>query len=131
MNFINTVYTNCVKSYKHIPYTWEHNRAMQKFTKELLGYCPYPYHDLDKIFMYALFPYLGTKIIQSIHKFVVPHHLKIGKKHMDFQEAVFDWCIAHLTKADKQDSGWVTYQKRYWMFKEELEPIFEKYNLKD
>lgn len=131
MNIFSTVKTNCVKSWKHIPYTWAHNRCMQSETKRILGYCPYPLHDVDKLLMYIFLPFLGTTVIQQIHKKYASHHLVEGKKHMNFQEAVFDWHIAHFTKKDKQDSAWVTKEKRYKMFDAELNPIFDKLNLRE
>ncbi len=122
--------TNIKKSYKHIPYTFKHWKMVLKLEKKYIGYYKYPFHDLDKLFMYIFFPYLGTKIIQKIHTKFANHHLRKYKKHMNFDEAILDWESARFTKPDKPLDAWDTYQKYFTEFSNELLPIFEKFNLK-
>ena len=119
--------TNIKKSYKHIPYTFKHWKMVLKLEKKYIGYYKYPFHDLDKLFMYIFFPYLGTKIIQKIHTKFANHHLRKYKKHMNFDEAILDWESARFTKPDKPLDA---YQKYFTEFSNELLPIFEKFNLK-
>lgn len=122
--------TNIKKSYKHIPYTFKHWKMVLKLEKKYIGYYKYPFHDLDKLFMYIFFPYLGTKVIQKIHTKFADHHLRKYKKHMNFDEAILDWESARFTKPDKPLDAWDTYQKYFTEFSNELLPIFEKFNLK-
>lgn len=122
--------TNIKKSYKHIPYTFKHWLMVLKLEKKYIGYYKYPFHDLDKLFMYIFVPYLGTKVIQKIHTKFANHHLRKYKKHMNFDEAILDWESARFTKPDKPLDAWDTYQKYFTEFSNELLPIFEKFNLK-
>lgn len=124
------IITNIKKSYKHIPYSWKHYLMVMKLEKKYIGYYKYPFHDLDKIFMYIFFPFLGTKVIQKIHTRFAKHHLRKYKKHMNFDEAILDWESARFTKPDKPMDAWETYQKLFTDFSDDLLPIFEKFNLK-
>ena len=124
------IITNIKKSYKHIPYSWKHYLIVMKLEKKYIGYYKYPFHDLDKIFMYIFFPFLGTKVIQKIHTRFAKHHLRKYKKHMNFDEAILDWESARFTKPDKPMDAWETYQKLFTDFSDDLLPIFEKFNLK-
>lgn len=122
--------TNIKKSYKHIPYTFKHWLMVLKLEKKYIGYYKYPFHDLDKLFMYIFFPYLGTKVIQKIHTKFADHHLRKYKKHMNFDEAILDWESARFTKPDKPMNAWETYQKYFTEFSDGLLPFFDKFNLK-
>ena len=124
------IITNIKKSYKHIPYSWKHYLMVMKLEKKYIGYYKYPFHDLDKIFMYIFFPFLGTKVIQKIHTRFAKHHLRKYKTHMHFDEAILDWESARFTKPDKTMDAWETYQKLFTDFSDDLLPIFEKFNLK-
>ena len=124
------IITNIKKSYKHIPYSWKHYIMVMKLEKKYIGYYKYPFHDLDKIFMYIFFPFLGTKVIQKIHTRFAKHHLRKYKKYMNFDEAILDWESARFTKPDKPMDAWETYQKLFTDFSDDLLPIFEKFNLK-
>lgn len=124
------IITNIKKSYKHIPYSFKHYIMVMKLEKKYIGYYKYPFHDLDKIFMYIFFPFLGTKVIQKIHTRFAKHHLRKYKKHMNFDEAILDWESARFTKPDKPMNAWETYQKLFTDFSDDLLPIFEKFNLK-
>lgn len=55
------IITNIKKSYKHIPYSWKHYIMVMKLEKKYIGYYKYPFHDLDKIFMYIFFPFFRNK----------------------------------------------------------------------
>ena len=124
------IITNIKKSYKHIPYSFKHYIMVMKLEKKYIGYYKYPFHDLDKIFMYIFFPFLGTKVIQKIHTRFAKHHLRKYKKYMNFDEAILDWESARFTKPDKPMDAWETYQKLFTDFSDDLLPIFEKFNLK-
>lgn len=124
------IITNIKKSYKHIPYSWKHYLMVMKLEKKYIGYYKYPFHDLDKIFMYIFSPFLGTKVIQKIHTRFAKHHLRKYKKHMHFDESILDWESARFTKPDKPMDAWETYQKLFTDFSDDLLPIFEKFNLK-
>lgn len=100
------IITNIKKSYKHIPYSFKHYIMVMKLEKKYIGYYKYPFHDLDKIFMYIFFPFLGTKVIQKIHTRFAKHHLRKYKKHMHFDEAILDWESARFTKPDKPMDAW-------------------------
>ena len=124
------IITNIKESYKHIPYSFKHYLMVMKLEKKYIGYYKYPFHDLDKIFMYIFLSFLGTKMIQKIHTRFAKHHLRKYKKHMRFDEAILDWESARFTKPDKPMDAWETYQKLYTDFSDDLLPIFEKFNLK-
>ena len=124
------IITNIKKSYKHIPYSWKHYLMVMKLEKKYIGYYKYPFHDLDKIFMYIFFPFLGTKVIQKIHTRFAKHHLRKYKKYMNFVYSILDQESARFTKPDKPMDAWVTYQKLFTDFRDDLLPIFEKFNLK-
>lgn len=99
MNIIN----ECVKSFKHIPYTFKHYLMMCELQKQYIGYVKYPFHDLDKLFMYLFFPFLGVNKISKIHKKYNKHHI-VEYKDFDkcnYEEAILDWESAHYTKPDK------------------------------
>lgn len=52
---------NIIDSWKHIPYTLRHYAAFLRTEKKYIGYYKYKFHDLDKVLMYILIPWLGTK----------------------------------------------------------------------
>lgn len=49
---------------------------------------------------------------------------------MHFDEAILDWESARFMKPDKSMDSWETYQKLFTDFSDDLQPIFEKFNLK-
>ena len=93
---------NIIDCYKHVPYTWKHYLAFLKLERSLLGYYKYKFHDLDKLFWYIFFPFLGTKRIKKIHQKFNKHHIQYNKFICNYEEAVIDWECARFTKADKQ-----------------------------
>ena len=69
---------------------------------ETFGYVKYHFHDWDKLIMYFLFPFLGTKIIKKIHRKISRHHL--DENTVNFracEEALLDWESSRFTKKDK------------------------------
>ena len=100
-----------------------------KLEKKYIGYYKYPLHDLDKLSMYILFPYLGTEVIQKIHTRFANHHLRKYKKHMNFDEAILDWESARFTKPDKPLDAFDTMCKYYPEYKAQLIPILKRFNL--
>ena len=73
--------------------TIKHYRQYLKLEKKLLGYYKYKFHDIDKILMYILFPFLGKNKIQKIHRYICPHHLTKYKtaNKVNFEALVIDW----------------------------------------
>jgi len=93
---------NILKCWNHIPYTIKHYIAFLKLQKKLLGYSKYKFHDLDKIFMYILIPFIGTKRIKKIHKAINRHHIIDTKRRScNYEEAIIDWECSRSTKPDK------------------------------
>lgn len=54
------IISNIIDSWKHIPYTLRHYIAFLKTEKKYIGYYKYKFHDLDKVLMYIIIPWLGT-----------------------------------------------------------------------
>ena len=94
---------NIKDSYRHIPYSFNHYLMVLKLQKQLLGYYKYKFHDLDKIFLYIFFPFLGTKKISKIHRRINRHHIEDYKSFdkINFDEAIIDFESARYTKSDK------------------------------
>ena len=92
-----------------IKYTIEHRKALNSIAKKHGFY--YPFHDLDKLFLYVIF---GKKITGKIHRLYSRHHERINKAtgKLDIKnkfEAAFDWESSRFTKPDKQETAW-----QYW-----------------
>ena len=98
------IITNIKKSYKHIPYSFKHYIMVMKLEKKYIGYYKYPFHDLDKIFMYIFFPFLGTKVIQKIHTRFAKHHLRKYKKRHFEKRAI------HLIAVTKPANSLLSYR---------------------
>ena len=90
-----------------IKYTLAHRKALQKIAKEH-GYS-YPFHDLDKIFLY---PILGKHYTQLIHRAWSSHHYR-NLDIKDKVQAAFDWECARFTKPDKPLDAYETWKKYY------------------
>jgi hypothetical protein len=65
---MKNLFCNIIGSYKHIPYTWKHYLVFRKIEKKLLGRNKYKFHDLDKLFLFIFFPWLGVGKINKIHR---------------------------------------------------------------
>lgn len=94
------IFNNIIDSWKHIPYTLRHYRAFLKVEKKYLGSYKYKFHDLDKVLMYILIPWLGTKRIKRIHRRINSHHIQNTKlpQNCNYEEAAIDWECCRLTK---------------------------------
>jgi len=127
MNF----FKNFIESYKHIPYTLSHIWAMYKIQLKYIGYIKFPFHDLDKLFMYIFLGFIGIKKISKIHRKYVKHHLSLGKRFTsdNVLEAVLDWESARFTKPDKPLNAWNTCLKYYPEWKLYVEDILLKYKI--
>ena len=81
---------NIRDSYKHIPYTLKHRKKLIELSEIYLGKKHYYLHDLDKVVMYILIPWIGTKAIHKIHATLSPHHVRYfrGIGHVDKKQAV-------------------------------------------
>lgn len=92
-----------------IKYTLAHRKALNDLAKSK-GYY-FPFHDIDKLFLYVLF---GKKLTGKIHRLYSRHHeRKDSNGKLDIKnkiEAVFDWESSRLTKKDKQMTAY-----EYWL----------------
>ena len=105
-----------IASFEHISYTFKHCKAMRKLQIETLGDWMFPWHDIDKIFMYIFIPFIGTEAIKKIHKKYNKHHLKDNTstgETMVFIEALLDWESAQYTKKDKPGNAYWTIHKKF------------------
>lgn len=127
MNF----FKNFIESYKHIPYTIKHIWAMYKLQLKYIGYIKFPFHDLDKLFMYIFLGFIGIKKISKIHRKYVKHHLSLGKRFTsdNVLEAVLDWESARFTKPDKPLNAWNTCLKYYSEWKLYVEDVLLNYKI--
>lgn len=63
---------NIIDSWKKIPYTFKHYFAFLRTEKKYIGYYKYKFHDLDKILMYLVIPWLGVDRIQEKYTSTCP-----------------------------------------------------------
>ena len=98
---------NIIDSWKHIPYTLRHYAAFLRTEKKYIGYYKYKFHDLDKVLMYIIIPWLGTKRIKKIHRAINKHHIQNHKAayECNYEEAVTDWECCRLTKPQEPMSA--------------------------
>lgn len=125
---INTFNENIRNCFNHIKYTYQHSRCFSKLEDFLLGDGnKHRFHDFDKILMYILFPFLGTKCIHNIHRLMNAHHPSYSDaftiqykrvNEVDWIEAVIDWECARFTKSDKPLDAYETYRKYFAISKE-------------
>lgn len=96
---------NIIDSWKHIPYTLRHYAAFLRTEKKYIGYYKYKFHDLDKVLMYILIPWLGTKRIKKIHRAINKHHIQNHKAawECNYEEAVIDWEYLEYKKETLRD----------------------------
>ena len=120
------IINNCVGCWKHIPYTVKHYFAFHK-VKRRLGQRGYWFHDLDKLFLFIFFPYLGEEKIGLWHRFNNKHHAECTKGH-DWIEAVINWECARITKPDKPLNARQTWEKYYFEYSE-VEEYLNQLNL--
>ena len=104
---------NIKDCYTHIPYTYRHIKAFDKLQNQTFGKKKYLFHDWDKIFMYIFLPFLGTKKIKEIHRFISRHHIKVGQYSIRaYEEALIDCESGHLTNPDKPyNAAWTINNK--------------------
>lgn len=116
---------NTLDSWKHIPYTWRHYKAVIALQYLYMGKVKYKFHDLDKIFLFLFCPWLGPEKIKKIHRHWTKHH-KIGGRP---EESLFDWESARYTKPDKLLNAVDTCKKLKPEWWDTMEPYFIKYGL--
>lgn len=111
------IISNIIDSWKHIPYTLRHYIAFLKTEKKYIGYYKYKFHDLDKVLMYIIIPWLGTKRIKKIHRAINKHHIQNHKAayECNYEEAVIDWECCRLTKPNEPMSARKTLSEMYTM----------------
>ena len=122
---------NIRDSYKHIPYTLKHRKKLIELSEIYLGKKHYYLHDLDKVVMYILIPWIGTKAIHKIHATLSPHHVKYfrGIGHVDKKQAVLDWESARFTKPDKPWNAAETLMNKYPNLLDEFDNTFHELGL--
>ena len=131
---------NIFESYKHIPYTWKHYLTFLATEKKIIGYYKYIFHDIDKLFMYILLPFLGKRRIGQIHQKYQKHHpiYTIGKgkikqfkspSSVNWEEAIIDWECAKISKPDKPLNARDTMEKFYPEYREIVEVYLRKMKL--
>lgn len=92
-----------IKSYKHIPYTRDHIVAFYQLNMDTFNTIKYPCHDVDKIIMYIVVPFLGPSFIKRLHRLRAFHHIdRFTTGYRSMEEAVLDWECSRYTKKDKQ-----------------------------
>lgn len=130
---LRNIFKNVRESYKHIPYTIKHRKKLIELSKIYLGKKHYYFHDIDKIIMYILIPYVGTWNIHKIHAKISPHHVRYfrGIEHVDKKQAVLDWESARFTKPDKPWNAAETLMKKYPELLWEFEDTFYDLGLGD
>lgn len=121
-DFWQLLRTNVGESFAHIPCTFSHHCCYDDLEKFLTGKNTSKWHDVDKIVMYVLFPWIGTHCISNIHTLINSHHPIYevnGKKHekpwqtIDWKRAIIDWECARFTEASKQLDAYDTFMKYY------------------
>ena len=97
-----------------IKYTLAHRKALNDLAIKH-GYY-YPFHDVDKLFLYVIF---GKKITGKIHRLYSKHHEHVYAYDSNFKpvlnirdkyQAAFDWESSRFTKKDKQMTAY-----EYWL----------------
>ena len=101
---------NIKASYGHIPYTWKHKMEVIKLEKQFTGKVSLRIllHDADKLFGYALFPFLTLNQHKTIHRILNKHHHYNDIANLSDavrREIVLDWESAHYTKPDKPQTA--------------------------
>lgn len=125
------VIKNIRDSYNHIPYTLKHRRKLIELSEIYLGRKHYYFHDLDKVIMYIIFPWIGTKTIHKIHALLSPHHVNYfrGISKVDKKQAILDWESARYTKPDKPWNAAETLMNKYPDLLPEFEDTFHELGL--
>ncbi len=120
--FFQCLWTNVVRSYQHITYSWYDMMCYRDVEHFLRGKTVNKWHDMDKILMFVFVPWLGPEVINNIHIRIQSHHPKywngetmIGKdiSDIDWYQAVIDWECARYTKLDKPLNAYDTMLKYY------------------
>lgn len=118
--------------FAQIKYTLDHRKAFRKVEMKLLNES-FPsmracLHDLDKVFLYLVFP---KKKAHMIHRAHANHHIK-GKDNLtkqDYIEAIIDWECARFIKADKPLNAFDTLYKYYPEYAPIMIPIMSELGL--
>lgn len=118
--------------FAQIKYTLDHRKAFRKVEMKLLNK-EFPsmrawLHDLDKVFLYLVFP---KKKAHTIHRKIARHHIKnkTNISRRDYIEAIIDWECARFTKPDKPLNAFDTLYKYYPDHANEVIPIMHELGL--
>lgn len=109
---IEILIDNIRDSCAHIPYTIRHRRAFMNVERLFTGKVTHRFHDMDKLVLYMVAPWLGPLRIIDIHCRYAGHHPKyknadgriVYKDHItddNIAEMLIDWECARFTKPDK------------------------------
>ena len=125
------ILNNITESLQHVPYTFKHICVLYKLQWKYLDYIKFPFHDMDKLFMYIFCGFLGVKRISKIHRKYVSHHLSKNKNvtYSNVLEAVLDWESARYTKPDKPLNAWETCLKYYPEWESLIDIVLSAYNI--
>lgn len=117
-----------MKNKDKIQYTIAHRKAFRKIEKQLLGHNTIRslFHDLDKVFLYALFDY---KKVHNFHRKHSRHHISKARTHSDFIQMVIDFECARFTKPDKPLNARETLNKFYKDHTDKILPVIVELGL--
>lgn len=94
--------------YQRIKHITEHKKVLIKLEKELKGKnsLRIVLHDLDKLMMVVLLPWLSKETVTKIHRRRKHHQYQADKDYQNLTEAeideiILDWESARFTKPDK------------------------------
>ena len=74
------ILNNIKESLQHVPYTFKHICVLYKLQLKYIGYIKFPFHDMDKLFMYIFCGFLGVKRISKLHRKYASHHLSKNQR---------------------------------------------------
>lgn len=119
------IFKNIIDSWKKIPHSFKHYLAFLETEKRYIGYYKYKFHDVDKILMYLIIPWLGVERIKKIHRKFNRHHIQNEKPvwKCNYEEAAIDWECCRFTKANEPMSA-----REYLEYKKNtLRPVHYKH----
>lgn len=138
MNKLKDFFKSIKQCYSYIPYTFKHWIFYIKEEKALYHKVTHILHDWDKLFMYALIPFVGKYRINAWHQKWSKHHPTYWKKskdgwvqynknplNVDWKGVIADWNCAPKTKLDKPLYARDTMEKYYPNFRRFIEPILD------
>lgn len=139
---MNTLTDKIISCYKHIPYTAKHWVAFQKISIQYIHFPLFIFHDVIKLCMFILFPFLGEECINYLHRKYNLHHFTywegdtLIKKDLSkypkwlrtlmILETIIDWECARFTKPDKPLNARDTLFKYYPEYVDYVLPVLNQ-----